>query len=212
MDKKERFLDLDILRGLAFLLMIIHHTWFFYNLSTHNYFINEPEYINIIGKLSRYTFILLSGFMISVSKSKNWCKRIFRSIRILIHGLVITYFSLIFIPETPIYFGILHYIAVSSLLLYFINPAILILLYLYFKQYPLSISILNTSQLDYFSLLKWLPISIIGMLMGYLYEGSNLFNNQNSVILFFETLSQNSLELYSLHFLLFMFISSLFIK
>jgi peptidoglycan/LPS O-acetylase OafA/YrhL len=61
---------IDLLRFIAFKLMVIHH---FYNINSKYKFLSNE--IEIIGLISRTLFILLSGISINYRKDKNKKKK-----------------------------------------------------------------------------------------------------------------------------------------
>ena len=124
--KKERFWEIDSLRGIAIISMIIIHI--FYDLMYFHEIAGEIG-SGILGILSFFTataFLMLVGisFTISYEKaaeekksfSKTYPKYIKRGLFILAGGFLITLVSMILLPGGFIVFGILHLIGVSILL------------------------------------------------------------------------------------------------
>ena len=225
----ERIHILDNLRGIAFILMFISHIFYFYDVSTDyttntsNTAITAP-----IGTIARTLFILLAGYSIYMGYKKNKDKylinRIKRSSNILFHAVLVSYISYVLYPYNFVRFGILHFIAIGTLLLSFIAPfkllTIILLLLSYYIKYPITNTFIDTmtgsytnyNMLDYFSLQQWLPIMLIGLIFGQNFNINKLsleFLNHNSIL---TTIGRNCLNLYTLHFIIFMLLSKIYHK
>lgn len=195
---------IDLLRFIAFILMVIHH--FYYFNSKYKFLSNEIE---IIGLISRTLFILLSGISINYRKDQNKKK----SKQVFLYGLIISIISNLLINEKEtIFFGVLHFIGLSSLILDDdIKKVILVLVSSiiinnYMKNYItnnilyliFSGKIQNLIPLDTFQILEWLPIFCIGIILGSFIKQNNIdFNiNLNQLV---KTVSKNSLDLYMIN-------------
>jgi len=199
---------IDNLRGLAFIGMVIHHIYYFYDVSHHTKFLSNN--IEIIGSFARNIFILLAGLSLYLStKNNNFIKkRLYRSIKILIHAFIISIVTYYMFPNEWIRFGILHFIAVATLILVFIapNPILLIIALILFSigipKINNSIDVITGGStpynaLDWFPLNKYIPLMISGVLIGHLFGDKLNFDIGSNKIL--ETISNNSLELYTSH-------------
>lgn len=213
-----RFIFLDNLRGIAFILMFIQHIFYFYDVSKY-YKTNlaDISIINLSGYLARNLFIFLAGYSMVLSYKNNKKKfiknRLNRSLLILGHATIISLFTYYFYPNFYIRFGVLHFIALATFLLSFLVPYpklyIIVLLFTILikppKINPFFDIILGSSHhyqmMDWFPLLKWLPIMICGML----FSTSNKLNidlinidflNKKNILTFF---GKNSLNLYTVH-------------
>lgn len=228
----ERNLTIDNLRGIAFLLMLFQHVFYFYDVST-NYSTNyrSIEIVDNAGTISRNLFILLAGYSVYMTykkeqekekkdKEKNntkWLeKRAKRSIQIFEHALLITIVTYLLYPDKFIQFGILHFLSIGILLVSFVAPdkimtgiALLISLLV---TYPVTGtftdivtgSSANKMMMDWFPLNTWLPVLLSGVVIG---------QNVDVKIPGFEfdnmitDIGKNSLNLYTQHliFLLLVF-------
>lgn len=142
---QERFHSLDIFRGWAILLMMIFHLA--YNLNYFGYlhisFHRETFWIF-------FRFLIVSMFLFSVGislrlshpKHIHWNKVKKRFFILLITALLISIITYIQFPKTWVYFGIIHFIAISSLF------ALAFLAYSRFLLL-LSLAILLASSLGY---------------------------------------------------------------
>ena len=220
-----RLIMLDNFRGIAFILMIIHHLFYFTDFS-NNYSTNYSNniIINNIGKISRTLFIFLVGYsMVYSYKEKNYLKkRIKNSLKILFHALLITIITYIYFPNDYIRFGILHFIGTITLLLGVTVPFslngklyyILLILFYYLDKYKYNLPKINSSidfilydsqnigMLDYFPLLSWTPIVLLGMI-GASHNLDKILIENNLLTL----IGQSSLNLYTGHiFIIILFI------
>jgi uncharacterized membrane protein len=199
---------IDNIRGFAFILMVIHHIVFFYDASnnfTTNY--SSNIIIDIIGSIARTIFILLVGISLGLFNKKNKIKNRFkRSMEILVHGFLISITTYIFYPNLWIRFGVLHFIALTSFLCSFISRykylTIILFIISLFLKFPITNTFLdiitgsNTTytMLDWFSLQKWLPLVLLGIIVG-----QNLnFNieSEKNILTYF---GKNALNLYTIH-------------
>lgn len=212
---------LDEIRGIAFILMIIHHVNYFKDVSnnfTTNY--SGNPIVQATGTISRNTFIILVGYSLYESylkekESKFYEKKVKRIIIILFHALIISIVSHTMYPKFGIKFGVLHFIGVISLLLLPIIsfPKLIMILGVItfiFKEFVPRTNInfidfllgtkVNYSMMDYFPILEWFPLVALGVGMSYLYNNKELFNNY-----FLQLIGKNCLNLYTLHVSLLLF-------
>jgi len=121
---RDRFIELDVLRGIAIGLMIfLHLLW------DLDYFgvvpLNHELYQ--IQKIVPLMFFALVGICLAIcqqkkktlspEKQKQFNKHLaIRGLKICGLGLIITIVSLIFMPDRPVIFGVLHFIGLSIIL------------------------------------------------------------------------------------------------
>ena len=192
----KRFIEIDMLRGFALILMIFGHI-----LWDLDYFgiipINNSLY-SVLQKIVPPLFFLLVGLSLIVSKKKiedkpiqvqnNYYKHlVLRGLRIFSLGMIITIGTLLFIPEKVVLFGVLHCIGISIVIsapfLKYRNYNLLlatVILFLgtifahYHVQVPtyahLMVGIHQAQPwsytLDYFPLIPWFGFCLIGMVVG----------------------------------------------
>ena len=184
--EKQRYLELDFIRGLAIVLMMIFH------LSYDLHFMHYID-INIYNGAFWHYFrdLIIFLFMISVGISLyivnkngyNHKKNLFRLAKLALTALLISAVSIYMYPNSWIYFGIIHLIFVVSVIgLYFASKPILslfvaiaiLLFYLFgyldtswvfelFKE-PLH---LPKYTKDLGHLFPWLGVVILGIFVGY---------------------------------------------
>jgi uncharacterized membrane protein len=213
----ERNLTIDNLRGIAFLLMIFQHLFYFYDVSTN--YATEYRNINIVdysGTIARNLFILLAGYSVYMTYKKDNKihveKRIKRSIEILQHALLITAVTYFLYPDKFIQFGILHFLALGTFLISFAAPnkliaALLAMLVSLPISYPITGTFLDTIlgsninnlMMDYFPINKWLPVLFTGLVIGQNIDLNIPGLQFNNII---TDIGQNSLNLYTYHLII----------
>lgn len=234
-NNSERFIEIDIFRGLALFLMIVAHiVW------DLNYFKIIPINNNLYSTFSKVIpllFFLIVGLSLIVSKKKienksieeqnrYYKKLIFRGLKIIGFGIILTIGSFIFIPEKPVFFGVLHCIGLSIILSVpilkyknyaFLYSIIFIFLSLVVTQFTVEkpnflqfiVGFHQTDvwkyTVDYFPLLPWFTIIIIGIAVGdLLYCGDKrAFRlpdlSRYKSLKIFQWIGQHSLGIYLLH-------------
>lgn len=116
--KNNRIDWLDAIRGVAILAMVFYHA--LYDITDiFGYNIPYFGFLTLLEPPFAAAFILLAG--VSSRFSHNNIKR---GLKVLIFGLAVTMFTLIFMPSEAIYFGILHFIGCAILLFELIKPAV----------------------------------------------------------------------------------------
>jgi uncharacterized membrane protein len=206
-----RINTIDNLRGIAFILMLIQHIFYFYDVSmnyTTSY--SSIDFIALSGSISRILFILLAGYMIGY-KETSIEKRAYRSGEILLHAMLLTVLTYFLYPNYFIRFGILHFLAIGTLLISFVAPykilTIILLIVLFIKIptiHPFIDLIIGTetptNSMDYFPLKTWFPVLLIGLIIG-----QNVDLNKLGLLDFNNTITdigKNSLNLYTGHIVL----------
>jgi uncharacterized membrane protein len=189
-----RFIELDLLRGFAIIFMVfLHIIW------DLDYFGIMPLNQNIyqFQKIVPSIFFILVGVCLAVTYNRSIKKQdndkkthihlIIRGLKILNLGIIISIGTMIFIPDRPIFFGVLHFIGVSIILsvpflkLKNYNIAfapLLILMGILFNNIivedptllhlVLGIHQSNIGQftIDYFPLLPWFGVVLLGISLG----------------------------------------------
>ncbi|MBI2523986.1 DUF1624 domain-containing protein [Candidatus Peregrinibacteria bacterium] len=193
-----RLPELDALRGLAVLLMVIYHTAF-----DLQYFYGWGIDIFaggwwILARTSAILFLLIAGICATISWERTSWRKILRRFAVLASAATLVSFTTWLIaPQDFVKFGILHLFAFATLLLPLFAPlkywngllgilAILIptiptvLTIHTIPTLPTPIAIIlgfpppSFSSLDYFPLLPWFGVMLIGLSLGHaLYIGNH---------------------------------------
>lgn len=194
-----RFWEIDLLRAVAIILMIIFH--FLYDL---DYFGDYDFNLNtVLWWVFRWSvaiiFLTLVGISLTLTFSRaetegapvktTYQKTIKRGLMIFSWGLIITFITWAFLREVVIMFGVLHLIGVSIILaLAFLKlrqwnlaiGAVIIIagifLRFYYFGFPwlvwLGFRPYEYNYIDYFPMLPWFGVIIIGIFLG-----NNLYPN-----------------------------------
>jgi uncharacterized membrane protein len=230
-EKTKRFWEIDSLRGLAVVMMIIFHI--LYDL---NYFgIYKLELYSGFFLLFFYpfavVFLLLVGVSLTFSysqvsnkltKKQLQLKYLKRGLKIFGLGLIITIATFLYLQEGFIVFGVLHCIGISIIFAYpflrfsyqnLILGTFLIILGIIIKNFIFDFYWLvwlgfipsNFYTVDYFPLLPWFGVVLIGIFLG-----NSLYKNYKRrfhlkdlsgfvIVRFFSFLGRNSLIIYFIH-------------
>ena len=197
----KRFIEIDLLRGFAIILMVFGHI--LWDLDYFNIVpINNIVY-STLQKIVPTLFFLLVGISIAIVYSKYYSKKekidvvnkklIIRGLKIFNLGVILTIFSLIFLPTRPIIFGVLHCIGFSIVLSvlflrYRIANLFIGLSFIILGLFISNIAISNPSifhliiglrqpniwmyTVDYFPLLPWFGVTLVGVGLGnIMYDG-----------------------------------------
>ena len=226
-----RFWEIDFARGLAVTLMIVFH--FAYDLNYFGRMdVDLPGGLwFLFPRAIAAAFILLAGVSLTISYSRArkkasgsmlFLKYLRRGAWIFSWGLLITLMTCIFIPEEYVVFGVLHFIGLSIVLAYpfigmretnLVFGAAAIALGFYVKNIVsgnayllwLGVAPAGFASVDYFPLLPWFGVVLIGI-----YLGNALYPNNkrrmrimglqgNRAVKIFCFLGRHSLLVYLMH-------------
>jgi len=224
----QRFWEIDALRGIAIVMMIIFH--FFLDLSlSGRYSIDiHSVFWRDFAITVATTFIFIVGASLTISysrlKQKSFIAYLKRGLKIFSWGLLITILTWLFLRERFIIFGILHFIGIAIILAYpfvkFINPVLNIIFGVVIIFLGTIVSILrfnfpyllwlgfipsNFHSLDYFPILPWFGIILIGISFGKIFylDGKRIINipdlSKFKAVKVFSFLGRHSLFIYLIH-------------
>jgi uncharacterized membrane protein len=188
---KERFWEIDFLRGIAILMMIAFHLIYDLDYFGGYGFGVGSGFWFWFARATASVFLLLVGVSLTLSRSRMvrnggspaFSKYLKRGLRIFSWGLAITLVTWIFLGRGFIVFGVLHMIGVSVILAYplmrhryrnLLIGVLLIALGLYVREMAFGFPWLlwlglipqGFYSFDYFPLLPWFGVVLIGLFAG----------------------------------------------
>ncbi len=219
-----RLVTVDALRGIAIAMMVVYHIIFdiyYFGIAPLDlYSLPLVLFQRVTGSL----FLLLVGVSLTLSQSRNkegYRHHAWRALKLGAVALAITAATWVYPHEGFITFGIIHLIAASTLIapLFFrfgkLNAAIGALfigigLMMVGVQtgsqflFPLGLTYPGYTALDYYPLLPWFGVVLIGMAAGYAAfpSGKPAFSEpwkDSRAAGALATLGRNSLTIYILH-------------
>lgn len=229
-----RYIEIDILKGIAVFCMIFFHIFYYAN----NYGFKEFEYntflFKLIAKIAQIIFITCVGINLVLSKKASEKKKeskkmyimksIKRIIKLAFFAICMSLFTYFIFGDKYVKFGILHFISLSSLLLFmFVDKeyiikiiiGILSIIYIINKTdiltnvLPSPVGFIvglnyNYSSIDHFPIIPWMILMCIGILIGnYIvtYDPEPIIIKKNDNFTLLEETGKHSLEIYAIHWL-----------
>ncbi len=177
-----RYWEVDALRGLAIVLMVVYHFFFdigFLEIASINL---QDAPLLILQRTTAFLFLILVGVSMTLGKP-DFKKTLNRAVKLGAVAILITVATSIYPGNGAIVFGIIHFIAVSVLLGYFFLsfnwPNLLAALgvlaawllagsftqgspYLIWLGFPPA----DFYTLDYYPLLPWFALVLAGIFIG----------------------------------------------
>jgi len=186
---EERFVEIDIARGIIICIMVILH--FMWDLDFFKvYSLNNDIYQ--LNKIVAFSFLFIVGICLSFTNGrKTPLQQLKRGLWIFNIGMGLTIITLVFMPDRPILFGVLHCIGLSIVLsilfiaikkhalkiyatsgIIFIATGFIIGTYIVANPTILQLIIGFHQQdlwrytIDYFPLVPWFGIVLMGIVAG----------------------------------------------
>jgi len=225
MNKHSHYQLIDVMRGCAIVLMFIYH--FAYDLDYFGYiqqdFSHSPFWLNF-RTLIVTLFLTIMGVSLYLAAYKKLnTKRFQYRLRLLIiYSLLVSLGSWVVFPDAMIFFGILHFITLASLIALFFVPlgkinllfgiSIIVIAntfsfqlfdHAYLQWFGMVTKLPTT--VDYVPFLPWFGVVLIGLYLGQLMSSlakNSWFKQWRSQHKIFKVLSlagRNSLHIYMLH-------------
>ena len=192
---KQRFWEIDSLRGLAIVMMVTFHFIFDLNFFGIYSFNISSGFLWWFARITASMFIFLVGVSLSLSYTRTtllnnygterdlFLKYLKRGLKIFSYGLLVTAATWIFIGNGFIIFGILHFIGIAIILEYVVIKRKYLNLFLGLAFIAAGIYLMsfrfdfygllwlgftpnNFYTVDYFPLLPWLGIVSLGIFLG----------------------------------------------
>ena len=237
-----RYEGVDIIKGIAVICMVVYHFFYFPN----KYGFKEIEYdtplLKTIARIAQFIFIGSVGINLSLSKDKSKKKNetdtdyikknIKRVLKIGFLAILMSIFTYFLFGDNFVKFGILHFIAVCSLLLFYFSDNIILiyiltvisimLFYLIkknpdiFSWVPEKIAFISGiynykyTSFDHFPIFPWIIIILFGIIIGNHMKNKNInlssIIKDNIISKGLQKIGSKSLEIYSIHWIVLYFI------
>lgn len=192
---KKRFWEIDFIRGIAIILMVVFHLI----VDLKDFYAYDLEYLTgfwyLEGKLSAILFILICGVSTTLGH-----KSTHHGIITFLWAMLLTVATYFFNKNCYILFGILHFLGASLLSAHFMNKLPLIWLSLLSGSsiilgtlwgqrfvatpylFPLGLTTNTFISLDYYPLFPWYGVFVFGIILGKLcYRNENRNHHQVSL-------------------------------
>lgn len=193
---RERFLEVDALRGAAVVLMVVYHFLFDYAYFVQPLVDVYSGWAFVIGRTSAILFVGLAGLSWTLhthrkhaqlnQRENEWRVYVRRGIVLLCGGLGISLATFLLFPANAIWFGVLHLLGLSFIIgipfLHRPRAALgggilftlvgLVLSTVFWNSIPFWPILLPVTfpTFDYFPLLPWFGVFLLGIFAGhYLY-------------------------------------------
>ena len=122
LSKVNRFPEIDILKGLAVILMVIFHFFYIFYLVGKPLVNMDNELLILMATISHYLFIVLFGVNLSISyqnnkenKKKYYKTQLKRFCMFTFLAILITTLTYFVFPTKFVIFGIFHFLALSTI-------------------------------------------------------------------------------------------------
>jgi len=182
--KTSRYPIIDTVRGVAILAMMTYH--FGFDLSMQGYVVQDLNHSLpwlVARSLILSTFLLVAGFSLALAQHHTTKQRWLRLARIAGCAFLVSLGSYFMFPESWIFFGVLHFVVLATMLCWFLARHEKWLLPLAFAALGLGLfyqsATFNQPMLqwlgmmtfkpiteDYVPMLPWLGLMFIGLRLG----------------------------------------------
>ena len=184
MTKINRYLVIDCIRGCAILAMMAYH--FGFDLNMQGYIVQDLNH-SIVWQIARSlilgTFLFVAGFSMALAAQQSLKKRLIRLTRIAFCAVLVSVVSLFMFPDSWIFFGVLHFLVVATVICWVVMPykkllmvlavAITVIGILYqsqvFDQPALQwLGMMTHKPIteDYVPIFPWLGVMMMGIILG----------------------------------------------
>lgn len=210
---RKRLNEIDALRGIAIVGMIIFH--FFFDLDYLGILSNsmfEGAWL-VFARFGQFLFLGLAGVSVALS-SRGFKGQLERGGQIFMAGMLVSFATWIFAGDEFVKFGVLHFIGVAVVIVSCFKKrprtALLVatvgfILGEYFNTistdmwflFPIGIRKPGFISLDYFPIFPWIAVSLVGLVLGewYLKNAKRKFDE----VILLSWMGRHSLIIYLVH-------------
>jgi len=118
MGHNTRFIEIDFIKGLALITMVIFHFFFLsgqMNIKSYN-----SPILPLLAKFAHYTFITMAGLNMATSiagkdKKTYRLRKMKRGLQLIVLGLIISYATKLEFGDKYVKFGIMHFIGTATI-------------------------------------------------------------------------------------------------
>jgi uncharacterized membrane protein len=165
----KRILEIDALRGLALVSMVLFHAAMIAGIFELADFDLYSGVWRVLARLTQYVFLGLLGVSLVLS-SRDYFGQVKRAVKILLLAFLPTIATFLLFGDEFVRFGILHFAAVAILLVrpfkghaWFAIVAAVLVLLLKDWFFESIFFVLFYSPWDYFPLFPWLAVPLLGL-------------------------------------------------
>jgi len=216
---------IDIARGSFFFPMLLYHFFSLYDVTVGTTLASNPM-IHLLGNV-RLLYILLAGVSLYLSATRSrsasgfYKKRVRRTYDIAVYAACLTLVTYWLHPTQMIRFGILHFIALGTLLvspIAYANSIPLTMVALmascclsYLPSFSKSIDVvlggsIPYNSMDWFPLNRYLPVLLLGLLIAQVTNLNQVEQDTQTPYRQLEWMGTHSLELYAAHVIVLMIV------
>ena len=179
-----RYPVIDCIRGSAILAMMAYH--FSFDLNMQGYItqdLNHSIAWQVARSLILSTFLFVAGFSMALAAKQSFKHRLTRLALITFCAMLVSVVSIFMFPDSWIFFGVLHFVVVASLICWGVIPhkklltvltvLLLVIGILYqspvFDKPPLQwLGMMTHKPIteDYVPMLPWLGVMMLGIIVG----------------------------------------------
>ncbi|PIQ78606.1 hypothetical protein COV82_00380 [Candidatus Peregrinibacteria bacterium CG11_big_fil_rev_8_21_14_0_20_46_8] len=204
---RTRFVEIDVLRALAIVAMIIFHLVFDLDLFDVIEIDMQQTFWQGLALFVQIIFIVTTGITLVIASERGLRPRIVHAAKIFAFGMIITLVTSLLFPERAVVFGILHFMGVAivlalPLLRFSMWNALLGAAIILATPWLAPLIQIDASgqPLDYFPLAPWFGVFLIGVAIGgawYAKRAPGNIPGRGSEIA--SSIARHSLAIYLLH-------------
>lgn len=220
---KVRYAEIDLLRGMAILGMIVYHSFFLLDFFGVAEFHVQEGVLKLLARTVQFLFLAIVGVSLAISRNRGgssisfYQRQLLRASVIFLCAMIVTITTKLLIPDQYVRFGVLHFIAVAIVLLSSmarspivvgISAAVIFIAsffmnFISFDSGLFAIALGTAAPfatVDYFPLIPWLALPAIGIVIGNSFYPHAPFSlPDGSIMRSLNWLGRHALIIYMIH-------------